>query len=65
MCADNHHEDGHLALWVRVKDGLQPLLIEDAPATYFDHRTDRKEPTTPTQRAITGWESTTKRSDSG
>jgi uncharacterized protein YdhG (YjbR/CyaY superfamily) len=35
MFADNHHEDGHLALWVPVKDGLQPLLIEDAPATYF------------------------------
>jgi uncharacterized protein YdhG (YjbR/CyaY superfamily) len=35
MFADNHHEDGRLALWVPVKDGLQPLLIEDAPATYF------------------------------
>ena len=35
MFADNHHEDGHLALWVPVPDGLQPLLIEDAPATYF------------------------------
>jgi uncharacterized protein YdhG (YjbR/CyaY superfamily) len=35
MFADNHHEDGHLALWVPVPDGLQPLLIQDAPATYF------------------------------
>ena len=35
MFADNHHEDGHLALWVPVREGLQPLLIEDAPATYF------------------------------
>jgi uncharacterized protein YdhG (YjbR/CyaY superfamily) len=35
MFADNHHEDGHLALWLPVKDGLQPLLIEDAPAIYF------------------------------
>ena len=35
MFADNHHEDGHLALWVPVPQGLQPLLIEDAPATYF------------------------------
>ena len=33
--ADNHHEDGHLALWLPVPDGLQPLLIQDAPATYF------------------------------
>jgi uncharacterized protein YdhG (YjbR/CyaY superfamily) len=35
MFADNHHQDGHLAIWVPVRDGLQPLLIEDAPATYF------------------------------
>jgi uncharacterized protein YdhG (YjbR/CyaY superfamily) len=35
MFADNHHEDGHLAVWLPVPDGLQPLLIEDAPATYF------------------------------
>ena len=35
MFADNHHEDGRLALWVPVPEGLQSLLIEDAPATYF------------------------------
>jgi uncharacterized protein YdhG (YjbR/CyaY superfamily) len=35
MFADNHHQDGHLALWVPVKDGLQQLLIEDAPKTYY------------------------------
>jgi uncharacterized protein YdhG (YjbR/CyaY superfamily) len=35
MFADNHHQDGHLAVWVPVPEGLQPLLIEDAPATYF------------------------------
>jgi uncharacterized protein YdhG (YjbR/CyaY superfamily) len=35
MFADNHHQDGHLALWVPVAEGLQPLLIEDAPAIYF------------------------------
>jgi uncharacterized protein YdhG (YjbR/CyaY superfamily) len=35
MFADNHHQDGHLARWVPVKDGLQPLLIEDAPKTYY------------------------------
>jgi uncharacterized protein YdhG (YjbR/CyaY superfamily) len=33
--ADNHHEDGRLAVWVPVPQGLQPLLIEDAPDTYF------------------------------
>jgi len=35
MFADNHHQDGHLALWVPVAEGLQLLLIEDAPATYY------------------------------
>ena len=35
MFADNHHQDGQLALWVPVKEGLQPLLIEDAPKTYY------------------------------
>lgn len=32
---DNHHQDGRLAVWLPVKDGLQPLLIEDAPRIYF------------------------------
>ena len=36
MFADNHHEDGHLAVWVPVREGLQPLLIEEEPATYFN-----------------------------
>ena len=35
MFADNHHQDGHLAVWVPVREGLQPLLIEDAPAIYY------------------------------
>jgi uncharacterized protein YdhG (YjbR/CyaY superfamily) len=35
MFSDHHHEDGGFALWVPVKEGLQPLLIEDAPGTYF------------------------------
>ena len=33
--ADNHHEDGHLAVWLPAPAGLQSALIEDAPATYF------------------------------
>ncbi len=32
---DNHHEDGRLAVWLPVRAGLQPLLIDDAPDTYF------------------------------
>jgi uncharacterized protein YdhG (YjbR/CyaY superfamily) len=35
MFADNHHEDGHLAVWLPVPEGLQPALIEEEPATYF------------------------------
>ena len=35
MFADHHHEDGRLALWLPVPEGLQAHLIEDAPATYF------------------------------
>ena len=36
MFADNHHEDGHLAVWLPVPEGLQSALIEDEPATYFN-----------------------------
>ena len=35
MFAENQNQDGRLALWVPVRQGLQPFLIEDAPATYF------------------------------
>jgi len=33
--ADNHHEDGHLAVWLPAPVGLQSALIEEAPETYF------------------------------
>ena len=36
MFADHHHEDGRLALWVPVAPGLQSLMIEEAPATYYN-----------------------------
>jgi len=32
---DNHHQDGHLGVWLPAPAGLQSALIEDAPATYF------------------------------
>jgi uncharacterized protein YdhG (YjbR/CyaY superfamily) len=35
MFVDNHHEDGHLAVWLPAPPGLQSHLIEDAPETYF------------------------------
>src|SRR5262245_36149901 len=35
MFMDNHHQDGHLGVWLPAPAGLQSALIEDAPATYF------------------------------
>ena len=32
---DNHHVDGHRAVWLPAPAGLQSALIADAPATYF------------------------------
>jgi uncharacterized protein YdhG (YjbR/CyaY superfamily) len=35
MFVDNHHGDGHLAVWLPAPAGLQSALIGDAPAIYF------------------------------
>ena len=35
MFVDNHHEDGHHAVWMPAPASLQSALIGDAPATYF------------------------------
>jgi uncharacterized protein YdhG (YjbR/CyaY superfamily) len=35
MFVDNHHDDGHLAVWLPVAPGMQSALIGDAPKTYF------------------------------
>ena len=35
MFVDNHHQDGHVAVWLPASSGLQSALIGDAPATYF------------------------------
>ena len=35
MFADNHHQDGHLAVWLPAPPGLQSALVADAPETYF------------------------------
>jgi uncharacterized protein YdhG (YjbR/CyaY superfamily) len=35
MFSDGHYDDGRLAVWLPVPDGLQSFLIEDAPAVYF------------------------------
>lgn len=35
MFADNHHNDGHIAVWLPVPFGFQTTLIENAPETFF------------------------------
>ncbi len=35
MFANNHHNDGHIAVWLPVPSGFQNTLIETAPETFF------------------------------
>jgi len=35
MFANNHHNDGHIAIWLPVPPGFQGDLIESAPQTFF------------------------------
>jgi hypothetical protein len=35
MFANNHHGDGHIAVWLPAGPGVQAALIEEAPDTYF------------------------------
>jgi hypothetical protein len=35
MFADNHHNDGHIAVWLPVPPGFQAGLIEESPQTFF------------------------------
>src|SRR5437763_10078823 len=35
MFADNHHGDGHVAVWIPAGPGAQAALIEEEPDTYF------------------------------
>lgn len=35
MFADNHHDDGRVAVWLPAPPGMQASLIESAPAVYF------------------------------
>ena len=32
---NNHHDDGHLAVWIPAKPGAQAELIEEAPEVYY------------------------------
>lgn len=35
MFANNHHNDGHIAVWLPVPSGFQATLIETAPEIFF------------------------------
>lgn len=35
MFADNHHDDGRVAVWLPVPPGAQQSLIESSPGIYF------------------------------
>ena len=35
MFSNNHHHDGHVAVWLPAPPGLQAALIEEAPQTYY------------------------------
>ena len=35
MFASNHHNDGHIAVWIPAQPGMQELLINTLPKTYF------------------------------
>jgi len=35
MFANNHHGDGHVAVWLPAAPGAQEAMIEEAPAIYF------------------------------
>ena len=35
MFANNHHNDGRLAVWIPVPAGAQPMLIEANPEKFF------------------------------
>ncbi len=36
MYANNHHNDGHIAVWVPAPPGVQQELIAEQPGTYFN-----------------------------
>lgn len=35
MFANNHHDDGHIAVWIPASPGLQGVLIQSSPKTFF------------------------------
>ena len=35
MFVNNHHHDGHVAVWIPAEPGMQPALIKSSPRVYF------------------------------
>jgi hypothetical protein len=35
MFANNHHDDGHIAVWLPAEPGMQGALIKSSPKIYF------------------------------
>ena len=35
MFLNNHHNDGHVAVWIPAPPGLQAMLINQSPEAYF------------------------------
>jgi hypothetical protein len=35
MFANNHHNDGHIAVWIPVPPGLQPTLLKTEPEKFY------------------------------
>ncbi len=35
MFSNNHHNDGHVAVWVPAEPGVQEALIRNAPMKYY------------------------------
>src|SRR5438552_16045375 len=35
MFANNHHNDGHIAVWIAAPPGLQAMLVNTSPEKFF------------------------------
>ncbi|MGH9613576.1 MAG: MmcQ/YjbR family DNA-binding protein [Bryobacteraceae bacterium] len=35
MFANNHHNDGHIAVWIPAPPGLQEMLVHTSPEIFF------------------------------
>lgn len=35
MCSNNHHNDGHIAVWIPAAIGIQEMLIKKSPEKFY------------------------------